>query len=128
MLLFGYRSGFGLFVPAITEANGWSREMISLSLAIQNLTWGIIAVFAGGLADRFGSLRVLLAGTLLYSGGIFLMAGVDSPWRLHGAAGLMVGAGIAGTAFGIVLPAMVRAVDESRRQWVLGARLQPANG
>ncbi|WP_207062253.1 MFS transporter [Motiliproteus sp. SC1-56] len=119
-LSFGYRSGFGLFVPPITEANGWSREVISLSLAIQNLVWGIVAVFAGGLADRFGNVRVIVAGAALYSGGMWLMAGVDSPWLLHSSAGLMVGAGIAGTAFGIVLPAMARAVPEERRQWALG--------
>ncbi len=120
MLSFGYRSGFGLFVPPITESNGWSREVISFSLAIQNLVWGVVAVFAGGLADRFGNVRVILAGVLLYSGGMFLMAGVDAPWVLHTSAGLMVGSGIAGTAFGIVLPAMARAVGEERRQWALG--------
>jgi predicted MFS family arabinose efflux permease len=120
MLSFGYRAGFGLFVPPITEANGWSREVISLSLAIQNLVWGVIAVFAGGLADRFGNVPVIIAGVLLYSGGMFLMAGVDSTWLLHTSAGLMVGSGIAGTGFGIVLPAMARAVGEEHRQWALG--------
>ncbi len=55
LLSFGYRSGFGLFVKPITEVNGWGREVISVALAIQNLFWGIVAVFAGGLADRFGN-------------------------------------------------------------------------
>jgi hypothetical protein len=50
LLSFGYRSGFGLFVKPITEANAWGREVISIALAIQNLVWGIVAVFAGGLA------------------------------------------------------------------------------
>ncbi|GGC08867.1 MFS transporter [Marinobacterium zhoushanense] len=120
MLSFGFRSGFGLFVPPISEANGWSREVMSLCLAIQNLVWGIIAVFAGGLADRFGTRRVLVSGALLYSAGMWLMAGADTPWLLYGSGGVLVGAGVAGTAFGIVLPAMARAVDISRRQWVLG--------
>lgn len=120
MLSFGYRSSFGLFVKPITEANEWGREVISMALAIQNLFWGIIAVFAGGLADRFGNIKVIVAGTVFYALGMVLMAGVDSQIMLHSSAGLLVGAGIAGTSFGIVLPAMARAVCESRRQMILG--------
>ena len=120
LLSFGYRSSFGLFVKPITEANGWGREVISMALAIQNLFWGIVAVFAGGLADRFGNVKVVVAGTLFYALGMVMMAGVDSQWVLHSSAGILVGAGIAGTSFGIVLPAMARAVGESRRQMALG--------
>ena len=120
LLSFGFRSGFGLFVKPITEANGWGREVISMALAIQNLFWGIVAVFAGGLADRFGNLKVIIAGTILYALGMVLMSGVDNPWTLNASAGLLVGAGVAGTSFGIVLPAMARAVGEARRQWALG--------
>ena len=117
---FGYRSGFGLFVKPISEANGWGREVISFALAIQNLVWGVVAVFAGGLADRFGNVKVIVIGTLLYALGMFLMAGVDDPVVLTTAAGILIGAGIAGTSFGIVLPAMARAVPEERREWALG--------
>ena len=120
LLSFGYRSGFGLFVKPITEANGWGREVISFALAIQNLFWGIVAFFAGGLADRFGNVKVLIAGTLIYALGMVLTSGVDSPWMLNTSTGILVGAGIAGTSFGIVLPAMARAVGEKRRQWALG--------
>lgn len=120
LLSFGFRSSFGLFVAPVSAANDWGREVISLALAIQNLFWGIVAVFAGGLADRFGNLRVILGGTILYSLGMWLMAGVDNQLMLHTSAGLLVGAGVAGTSFGVILPAMARAVDESRRQLVLG--------
>lgn len=120
MLSFGYRSSFGLFVKPITDANGWGREVISMALAIQNLFWGVVAVFAGGLADRFGNVKVVVAGTLLYAAGMLTMAGVESQWVLHSSAGMLVGAGVAGTSFGIVLPALARAVGESRRQMALG--------
>lgn len=120
LLSFGYRSGFGLFVKPISDANNWGREVISMALAIQNLFWGVVSVFAGGLADRFGNVKVVVGGTILYALGMALMAGVDSPWLLHTSAGVLVGSGIAGTAFGIVLPAMARAVGEERRQWALG--------
>jgi predicted MFS family arabinose efflux permease len=120
MLSFGYRSGFGLFVKPISEANGWGRDVIGFSMAIQNLVWGIVAVFAGGLADRFGNVRVIISGVVIYALGMGLMPHVTAPWMLHSTAGMMVGAGVAGTSFGIVLPALARAVSEDRRQWVLG--------
>ena len=120
MLSFGYRSGFGLFVKPISEANSWGRDVIGFSMAIQNLVWGVVAVFAGGLADRFGNVRVIISGAAIYALGMGLMPHVTAPWMLHSTAGMMVGAGVAGTSFGIVLPALARAVSEDRRQWVLG--------
>lgn len=120
MLAFGFRASFGLFVQPMSDANDWGRDVIGLALAIQNLAWGIIAVLAGGLADRFGNVRVIITGAILYALGLWLTAGVDSVWSLQAGAGLLVGAGIAGTGFGIVLPLMAKAVSEEDRQWVLG--------
>ncbi|MGH1439428.1 MAG: MFS transporter [Cellvibrionaceae bacterium] len=119
LLSFGYRSSFGLFVGDVL-GHYPGREIISLALAIQNLTWGVVAVFAGGIADRFGSTKVIVGAALLYGLGIWLTAGVETVWMLNLGMGMLVGAGIAGTAFGIVLPAMVRAVGPERRQWALG--------
>lgn len=120
LLSFGFRAGFGLFVKPISAANGWGREIISIALAVQNLFWGITAFIAGGMADRFGNVKVVIAGTLLYALGMVLIPGVTHPLELNATAGLLVGAGIAGTSFGIVLPAMARAVGPHRRQWALG--------
>ncbi len=120
MLSFGYRAGFGLFMQPMSAAHGWGRDVLSMALAIQNLSWGVIAVLAGGLADRFGNLKVLLAGVACYAAGMAGMAYAASAGALIATAGIMVGAGIAGTAFGIVLPALVRAVPEERRGWALG--------
>ncbi|MBB3141516.1 MFS transporter [Halomonas organivorans] len=120
MLSFGLRSSFGLFVQPIQEVNDWGRDVMGLALAIQNLAWGVIAVLAGGLADRFGNVKVLVAGAVLYALGIWMTADVASVWMLNGGAGFLIGAGVAGTAFGIVLPAMARAVSPSQQQSVLG--------
>lgn len=120
LLSFGFRAGFGLFVPPITEAREWGRDVLALALAIQNLAWGVFAIVAGGLADRFGSLRVILAAVALYASGMFLMAWSSTELAMVASAGLLVGAGVAGTSFGIVLPAMARAVPEERRGWALG--------
>lgn len=120
VLSFGYRAGFGLFVQPMSEANGWGRDVLSLALGIQNLSWGIFAVIGGGLADRFGNLRVLLGGVVLYALGMLLMAYSATELQIITTAGLMVGAGISGTSFGIVLPAIARAVPEERRGWAMG--------
>ncbi|MDR9423667.1 MAG: MFS transporter [Marinobacter sp.] len=120
MLSFGLRSSFGLFVQPIGEANDWGRDVLSLALAIQNLSWGVIAVLAGGLADRFGTTKVLVTGAVLYAIGIWLTASVADIWALNSGMGLLIGAGVAGTSFGIVLPAMARVAAPSQRQLVLG--------
>ena len=119
-LSFGYRSGFGLFLQPMSEANGWGRDVLSLALAIQNLFWGLVSVVAGGIADKYGNLRVLLFGVFCYALGMGAMAQSVSEWQILSSAGLLVGAGIAGTSFGIVLPAMARAVPQERRGWALG--------
>ena len=120
VLSVGYRAGFGIFMQPMSEANGWGRNVLSFALAVQNLAWGVIAVFAGGLADRYGNLRVLLAGVGCYVVGMWGMSYATTFLEIVGTAGILVGAGIAGTAFGIVLPALARAVPESRRGWALG--------
>ena len=120
LLSIGFRAGFGLFLQPMSEARGWGRDVLSLALAIQNLAWGVIAVFAGGLADRYGNLKVLLTGVVCYAVAMWCMAHATTELEIIATAGVLVGAGIAGTSFGIVLPAMARAVPKERRGQVLG--------
>jgi MFS family permease len=120
MLSFGLRSSFGLFVEPIGEFNDWGRDILGLALAIQNLSWGVVAVVAGGLADRFGTTKVLVSGAVLYAGGILMTVNVADIWSLNTGLGVLIGAGVAGTSFGIVLPAMAQAVAPEQRQLVLG--------
>ena len=117
---FGFRSSFGLFVKPMSEFHNWGRDIIATALAIQNLSWGIVSVFAGGMADRFGNLKVILSAVLVYAIGVFWMAFASDTWALNSSAGILVGAGVAGTSFGIVIPALMRAVPEQKRQWVAG--------
>ncbi|WP_320822342.1 MFS transporter [Reinekea sp.] len=120
MLSIGYRSGFGLFIHPLSDARGWGRDVLSLALATQNLAWGVIAVFAGALADRFGNMKVILAGVVCYAAGMWGMSVAQTEGQIIFSAGILVGAGIAGTSFGIVLPAIVRAVPDEKRGWALG--------
>ena len=60
----GSRSVFGLFLPPMTEARGWSREVFSIAIALQNLTLGLLLPVAASTADRFGPVRVIAGGGL----------------------------------------------------------------
>ena len=62
LLTFGVRAGFGLFMDPISLDLGWGREIFAMSLALQNLVWGLAQPFAGAVADRYGTARVLVAG------------------------------------------------------------------
>ncbi len=120
VLSFGYRAGFGLFVVPMTEANNWGRDVLALALAVQNLAWGVCAIIAGGLADRYGNIKVLVGGASCYAIGMMAMSVSTTEVQIVSTAGLLVGAGIAGTSFGIVLPSIARAVPEEKRGWAMG--------
>lgn len=120
LISFGPRSILGLFLVPITETQGWSREVFALSLAIQNIMWGLGQPVAGAIADRYGSGRVLVTGGLLYAGGLMLMAWAPSPAWLHVSAGIMVGLGLAAASFSIVLAAFGRRVPAEKRPLVFG--------
>ena len=74
MLTFGPRSTFGFFMQPMSREFAWGRDVFGLALAIQNLLWGIGQPIAGAIADRFGSLRVISVGALLYAAGLFTHA------------------------------------------------------
>ena len=77
-LAMGIRHGFGLFLQPISSDMGWGRETFALALAVQNLVWGATQPFAGMVADRFGTARVVLAGcAALRRSGSSLMANRD---------------------------------------------------
>jgi MFS family permease len=120
LLSFGPRSILGLFLVPMTEAQGWSREIFALSLAIQNIMWGLGQPFAGAIADRYGTARVIAAGGGVYAAGLVLMAFAPSPIWLHVSAGLLIGLGMSAASFSIVLAAFGRRVPAEKRPLIFG--------
>src|ERR1051325_8043018 len=102
---FGPRSSFGLFLTPMSSAHRWGRDVVALGFAIQNLLWGGVQPFAGAGADRFGTIRVLCVGILLYAAGLALMTVSTTPAVLDLTAGALIGFGLAGCSFNIVLGA-----------------------
>ena len=119
-LSMGIRHGFGLWLQPVTMGRGWSRETFAFALAVQNLVWGLTGPFAGMIADRFGAFRVLLVGSLLYGGGLVLMAASASGLAFLGSAGLMIGMAQAGTTYAIIFGVIGRNVAPEKRSWAMG--------
>jgi MFS family permease len=117
---FGPRAALGLFLTPMSAANGWSREIFSLALAIQVLVWGTAQPFVGAIADRFGALRVISAGAALYCLGLVLMAYSTTPGMLDLSAGLLTGLGIAGTSFTMVIAAFSKLMPPHMRSLAFG--------
>ncbi|WP_454918243.1 MFS transporter [Xanthobacter sediminis] len=121
MLTFGPRSVFGLFLVPMSREFGWGRDVFGLAVAIQNLLWGLGSPFAGVLADRFGTVRVLWAGALVYAAGLVLMAYSSTPGGLQLTAGVLVGFGLSAASFNLVLAAFAKLLPDRLKAVGFGA-------
>ena len=119
-LSMGIRHGFGLWLQPITQDMGWSRQSFALALAVQNLSWGVMGIFAGMVADRFGAFRVLLAGALLYALGLAGMALSPSTLLFALTAGVLIGTAQAGTTYAVIYGVLGRQIAPERRSWAMG--------
>jgi MFS family permease len=120
MLTFGPRSAMGFFQIPLLEEKGWDRTTFGLAMALQNLLWGLGQPIFGVIADKFGTGRVLVAGAVLYSAGLVVMAVAPSPFWLHFGGGVLIGLGIAAGSFGIIFAAFARNVSAEKRSIVFG--------
>ena len=120
MLALGTRQSFGLFLRPMSLDLGWGREVFSFAIALQNLVWGLAMPFAGAIADRYGAARVLVAGALAYGAGVVAMAYATEPLAFQLSAGVLVGLGLSGTGFGVVLAVVARAYPPDKRSVAVG--------
>jgi predicted MFS family arabinose efflux permease len=116
----GIRHGFGLFLQPMTSDLHWGRETFALALAVQNLVWGATQPFAGMLADKYGSARVVLAGVVLYVLGLAMMAHPGAPWQFVLSAGMLIGTGLSGVTFSVISGVLGRAYPPEKRSMALG--------
>ena len=121
LLSFGPRSSVGFFVKPMGQEYAWGRDVFGLALAVQNLLWGLGQPLAGAIADRFGVLRVMIGGALLYAAGLVLMRYAATPLSLDLGAGVLIGFGLAGCSFNLVLSAFSKLLPPERRGLALGA-------
>jgi MFS family permease len=120
MISFGPRSALGFFLAPIGQANHWGRDVFALALAIQNLIWGMGQPFAGAIADKYGTNRVIAVGALFYAAGIGLMSYSTTPLAIDLTAGVLVGFGLSSCSFTIVLGGFGKLLPENWRSMAFG--------
>lgn len=128
LLAFGFRNSFGVLLEPMTTDLGWARQTLSLSLAIQNLMWGVSQPIAGLIAERYGSGRVVFGCGLIYLLGLFGSTMIFSPVEAHAYAGVLIGIGLGGTSNGVILAIVGRAFPPEKRSMALGIVTGAASG
>jgi MFS family permease len=121
LLSFGPRSSLGFFIQPMSREFSWGRDVFGLALAVQNLLWGLGQPLAGAIADRFGIPRVMFVGALLYAAGLLMMRYATTPLSLDIGAGVLIGFGLSGCSFNLVLSAFSKLLPPERRGLALGA-------
>ena len=116
---FGFSATFGVFMRPMSAELGWGREIFGLSMAIQALSWGLTQPFAGMVADRFGTARVLAFGAIAAALGFALRGAVLDP-AVFVASGVIVGIGTGACSFPVVVGALGKIVTAERRSFILG--------
>lgn len=115
---FGLRSAFGVFQIPIAAEFGWPRVEYSLALAIQNLAWGIGQPIFGAIAEKIGDRKAIVFGILAYAAGLVLSAYATTPIA-HQSYSWLIGFGVAGTGFGVVLAVVGRAASDENRSMAM---------
>src|SRR6188768_809554 len=113
-LAMGLRQSMGLFLGPVTTELGLSAATFSFSLAMQTIVWGAAQPVVGALADRYGARLAVFVTALIYAAGLLLMVAAAGPLALHGS-GFLIGVGIAGTAFGVLIGVVARASPPEKR-------------
>ncbi len=119
MIGFSIRASFGVFQIPIAQEFGWLRSEFSFAIAIQNLAWGIGQPIFGAIAEKVGDRKAIIAGALIYALGLVLSSYAVTPTQ-HQFLEILVGFGIAGTGFGVILAVVGRASSDANRSLTLG--------
>jgi MFS family permease len=116
----GTRQTFGLFINPFSYDRGVPVTLVAFAIALHNLVWGFAQPFAGAMADRHGPAPVVAFGAVAFAGGLAMAALAPSGVWLVIGLGVLVGLGISCTTFGVVLPAVSRAVSPEKRTMAMG--------
>ena len=121
-LSMGLRQSLGLFLPPLNTELAISASTFGFAMALQNIVWGVGQPIVGMFGDRYGARPVLVATACLYALGLALMGFSGNRFGLDAGLGVMVGLGIAGTSFGVLIGAVSRVVPPARRNQLVGTR------
>jgi MFS family permease len=120
MIGFGPRSTLGFFLTPLSNSHGWGRDVFALALAIQMLLWGAAQPLVGAIADRYGPVLVLSVGAVIYAAGFAWMVFASTPGTMYLSAGILIGFGLAGSSFTVVLGAFGKLLPMAWRTFSFG--------
>ncbi len=118
-VVLGVRQVLGLYLVPMTIDLDWSRELFGIAMGLQNLVWGASQPFIGGLADRYGSGRVIVGGAICYAVGVLGMASAITPTELLISGGVLIGIGMSGVGMAVVYGAVARMVAPEKRTYAM---------
>ncbi|WP_163847553.1 MFS transporter [Pseudooceanicola aestuarii] len=118
LVSFAIRASFGVFQIPIAEDFGWLRAEFSLAIALQNLAWGIGQPLFAAFAEKLGDRVAIILGAVIYAAGLVLSSVAVTP-EAHQMLEILVGFGIAGTGFGVILAVVGRASSDANRSMSL---------
>lgn len=119
MMGFAIRASFGVFQIPIANEFGWLRAEFSMAIAIQNLAWGIGQPIFGAIGEKFGDKKAIVLGAVVYALGLVFSSFATTPGE-HQLYEILVGFGIAGTGFGVILAVVGRSSSNENRSLALG--------
>ena len=90
---------FSIFFVALIKEYGWSRSVTAGAFSFFWILHGIIGPWVGSLADRFGSRRVFLSGSLLLGLGLALCSLTRSWWHFYLFFSVISSIGVAATGW-----------------------------
>ena len=119
-LSLGARSTFGIYLDPVVDALGTTKAQFSLAIAIQNIVWGLSQPFAGAIADKYGTARMLAIGSVGYAASLLLMSTAEGPGLLYLSTGFMTGLATGAASFSVVLSAVGRLAPPDKVSLALG--------
>ncbi|MFV0244876.1 MAG: MFS transporter [Qingshengfaniella sp.] len=118
LVSFAVRASFGVFQIPIAAEFGWPRAEFSLAIAIQNLAWGIGQPIFGAIAEKLSDRKAIVLGSATYALGLVLSSFAVTPGQ-HQLLEILVGFGVAGTGFGVILAVVGRTSSDKNRSMAL---------
>ena len=115
----GIRNSFAVLVDPLVAQYGWSRGDISVAYALVYVSAVALSLLAGAVADRYGSRRVILAGSLLFTAGMLLTGTATQLWQFYIYYGVLLG-GLGTTIFTMLLPVVLTRWFHARTGMALG--------
>jgi len=120
MITMGSRQVYGLFVSPLNTATGIGVVGISFALAVGQFVWGATQPVFGAIADRYGAVPVMVAGSVLLAVGIAITPMMSGQWGLIFSMGLLTAAGAGAASFSILIGASASRLPAERRSFASG--------